>query len=90
MEKRPHNHSDDCLTQLVSEVGYLRGVIEGIDAKVDKQNGSVAKLQEKMAGYDIWFGKFGAGMAVLAVIFSFLINFVVDALKRWLGWHGSI
>ena len=84
--KKTENKYDEGnhLHTLIAEVGYLKGVIEGIDEKVTKQNGSVAKLQEKVAGYDIWFGKFGAGMAVLAVIFSFVINLVVDFLRRWL------
>lgn len=98
-KKMTEKTNHDCLTQLVSDVGYLRGVVEGIDEKVTQRaidsekhystvNGELAEVKRKIAGYDIWFGKFGAGMAVLAVVFSLFINFAVDLVKRWLGWHG--
>ena len=79
--------AEETLHKMLEELGYLRGKVDGIDAKVTVQNGALATLQTKIARHDVVLGKFGAGIAILVFALSFGIDFIVDLIKRIAGVH---
>lgn len=76
-----HNRDFD----LALSVGELKGMVQGVIERLDKQNGIVSDLAKKVARHEVMFGKIGVIMTsfvfVLTVGFEFLKEFIRSKLN---------
>ena len=66
--------------KLHEDIGYIKGIVEGIDKKVEKQNGAIVDLTKKVAKHDVVIGK--VGVMITGVVFVVTTIFNIGA--QWI------
>lgn len=73
-----NDHDDNKLFLLLGE---LRGDMKGVLKHLEKQNGSIEKIQKKLAAHDIILGKLGAMIGVIGLAVSTVGTVVVTWIR---------
>ena len=68
--------------KLHETVGYIKGIVEGIDKKVDTQNGSIAKLRKTVTRHEVILGKVGMVFTVAIFVITTAFNIAIAWVKN--------
>ena len=69
--------------KLYTELGCIKKGIEGLDEKVEKQNGNLATLTQKVQRHEVFIGKVGAIVATSTFVITIGVNAVIASYFRF-------
>ena len=72
---------NDNHTKFAEDIGYIKGTVKSIKEHVEKQNGDIASLQNKVAKHDVIFGKIGVVFTGLLFVITTVVTITVDWVK---------
>ena len=67
---------------LALAVGELRGLLEGINDRLDKMNGTVASNSKMLQRHEVFIGKIGLVVASVGIAFSFIGTIAMNFINK--------
>ena len=67
--------------KLFTMLGYIKKEVENNTEQVKKQNGNVADLTKRVNKHDVFIGKVGLGVSLVAFFITVAVNGVIAWIK---------
>lgn len=81
-EEVSSNSMDKHDGKMHEDIGYIKGLVEGIDKKLTEQNGAIALLTKKVTKHDVILGKIGMVLSVAIFVITMAFNIVIEWVKK--------
>jgi hypothetical protein len=82
----PHDRLDYFLVEVVDRLARIETKHDGVIARLDKLNGTVADDGIRISAHDKEFARISGAASIIAALVAAAVSAVIPLLRLWLGF----